>query len=264
MQPGIHITNPLENLPADLKRRLDGAEWQENRIGWFGVQVYHIMGHGYLKIAAGDLDLRPEKERLEWLHGRLPVPEMKYFTEEAGRQIMLISEIPGLPSHDDAFRDQPERVVTLLAEALKTIHALDTSSCPFDQRLDTLIATAQDNYVRGRVDESQFDDGHWGRTAQDLFSELLSTRPTDEHPVFVHGDYCLPNILIDPQTWRITGFIDWGGAGISDPHYDLGLAARSIGFNLGKEWVTPFFETYGAAKINPAKITYYQLIDEFF
>jgi aminoglycoside phosphotransferase len=255
--------NPPDDLPVDLKQRLDSAPWQQVLIGWSGAQVFKIEGHGYLKITGGRLSLRPEKERLEWLRGRLPVPEMRYFGEANGRQFMLISDIPGLPSHDDHFKEQPERVVALLADALRRIHALDIHDCPFDQRLDTLIAAAQANYRQGWVETDDFDDIHWGRSAEDLYIELIATRPTDEQQVFVHGDYCLPNILIDPQTWRLAGLIDWGSAGISDSHFDLGLAARSIRFNLGAQWVTPFFEAYGGP-IDEAKISYYQLLDEFF
>ncbi len=54
-----------------------------------------------------------------WLAGKLPVPQVLYFTEDDAQQFMLISEIPGLSSHDEAFRFRPRRIVTLLAEIVK-------------------------------------------------------------------------------------------------------------------------------------------------
>jgi aminoglycoside phosphotransferase len=177
---------------------------------------------------------------------------------------LLMSEIPGLPSSDAALRGHVEQIVTLLAEGLKAIHSLDTTGCPFDQRLGVLLEAACLNMVRGRVEESEFDPQRRGCPVEELYGELLARRPTWESPVFTHGDYCLPNVLIDPERLAITGSVDWGGAGLSDPYHDLALAAHSITVNLGARWVGPFFEAYGITEIDRARVDYYQLLDEFF
>ncbi len=253
----------IDTLPADLRAILGEAALEENRIGCSGVRIFRVNGLGYLKIAAAPHDLRPEHDRLVWLAGKLPVPQVLYFTEDEAQQFMLISEIQGLSSHDEAFRFRPRRIVTLLAESLKLIHALDITGCPFDQRIDTMLATAHHRLITHQVDENDFDDPRQGRRASDLYAELLATRPTDTAPVFVHGDYCLPNILIDPDRMTLMGFIDWGSAGISDRYLDLALAARSITFNLGAEWVAPFFTAYGLTEIDHARVVFFQTLDEF-
>jgi aminoglycoside phosphotransferase len=118
--------------------------------------------------------------------------------------------------------------------------------------------------VQHRVQEAEFDPQRRGRPVETLYDELLACRPTGERPVFAHGDYCLPNVLIDPERLTITGFVDWGGAGLSDPYHDLALAARSIAYNLGAQWVPPFFETYGIHAIDHARVEFHRLLDEFF
>jgi len=251
-------------LPPDLREKLRGAPWEAVRIGWSGVRTFRIPGHGYLKIASDHHDLRPERDRLVWLHGRLPVPKVLHYTEDGTRQFMLLSELPGLPAFHETLRDHTEQVVLLLAEGLRTIHRLDITDCPFDQRLDVLLETARLNMIQGRVEESEFDPARRGRSVEELYRELLAKRPAGESLVFTHGDYCLPNVLIDPEDLTITGFIDWGGAGLSDPYHDLALAARSITFNLGEQWVLPFFEAYGLREIDQARVEFYQLLDEFF
>lgn len=254
----------MEELPAGLHRMIGSAEQQQVLIGCSGVQVYRVAGFGFLKVASDHYDLRPERDRLLWLEGRLPAPRMLYFGDHGPHQFMLISALPGLPSHDEHFTDRPRRVVTLLAHGLQMIHGVNITGCPFDRRIDSLMGIAHANFTGNRVREDDFDAQRRGRTARDLYDELIATRPTEQALVFVHGDYCLPNILIDPDRIVITGFIDWGSAGVSDPYVDLALAARSITRNLGAQWVVPFFAAYGLAKSDHARLAFFQLLDEFF
>ena len=48
--------------------------------------------------------------------------------------------------------------------------------------------------------------------------------------VFVHGDCCLPNILIENN--EVSGFIDLGDAGYGDPWIDYSWALWSLSYNL--------------------------------
>jgi aminoglycoside phosphotransferase len=127
---------------------------------------------------------------------------------------------------------------------------VDIRDCPFDRRLDTMIAEAQVRVERQLVDEDDFDDERRGMSAQILHHQLQSTRPKNEDLVMVHGDYCLPNILLHPQTLALTGFIDWGRSGIADRYQDLALAARSIVRNLSERWVGHFFDAYGLQQVS--------------
>jgi aminoglycoside phosphotransferase len=153
--------------------------------------------------------------------------------------------------------------VQLLADGLRRIHSISIVDCPFDKRITVRLAEAKANMVAGRVDTDDFDPVRQGRTPADLYAELLRTVPATEDLVFTHGDYCLPNVLLDGVA--LTGFIDWGYAGVADRHQDLAMAVRSITWNLGPEWVQPFLDAYGLpGGPNPAKIEFFQLLDEFF
>jgi aminoglycoside 3'-phosphotransferase-2 len=63
---------------------------------------------------------------------------------------------------------------------------------------------------------------------------------------------------------NFTGFIDCGRLGLADRHQDLALACWSVEYNLGKEWVMPFFALYNGPVIDEKKIAFYRLLDEFF
>jgi len=124
------------------------------------------------------------------------------------------------------------------------------------------IEAARLRIENGLVDEADFDSKRLGRSAQDLYSVAIRSRPTQEDLVFTHGDYCLPNVIIAQDA--VSGFVDWGRAGIADRYQDLALCARSIAGNLGPEWVPAFFGHYGLAIIDHGKLSFYELLDEFF
>ena len=46
----------------------------------------------------------------------------------------------------------------------------------------------------------------------------------------IHGDYCLPNILVNNN--KIVGFIDLGDCGIGDPWMDYAWCIWSLEYNL--------------------------------
>jgi aminoglycoside phosphotransferase len=253
-------------LPADLRQRIAGMTWEENQIGWSGVRVFRLDGpHGsgqYLKIAQPPHDLTPEKQRLEWLQGRLPVPQLLNFTDDPAGQFLLMSAIPGLVAFDDQFRDRRAQIIELLADGLRQIHRVEIAGCPFDRRVAALIEQARSNIVAGRVGGGDFEANHDGRSAHDLLAEAIAIRPAEEDLVFTHGDYCLPNVLIDADSMIINGYVDWGQAGVADRYYDLAFIARSIVYNFGEEWVAPFWEAYGVTEVDHARIAFFRLIDE--
>ncbi len=256
------------HLPSHLQRLLAGYGWHENRDGMSGVHVYRLHKSGapdlFLKLADDPLhlDLLPECERMQWLRGKLPVPEVIDFGQDAGQQWLLMTAVPGHDTSQPYLLRDPQRLVTLLAEGLRLIHKVDWRDCPFQRSADMMIAAACDRVLQGQVDETDFDDERQGQSAQSLLELLTTTRPAVEELCFVHGDYCLPNILVNGD--HLSGFIDWGRAGVADRYQDLALAERSIVYNLSPEWVQPFFEAYGLPHIDAERLAFYKLLDEFF
>lgn len=260
----------LAKLPSDLKEKIGDSSSEEISIGQSGAATFFLQDkqHGgrYLKMlerTSGE-SLRPEKERLEWLQGRLPVPQVLYFGEDETHEYLLLSEIPGLIACDEAFENDLSDLVHLLAVGLKMVHSVKIEACPFDQTLAVQLEAARQRTLAGLVDESDFDENRLGMTAPELYAQLLATRPDHEDLVFTHGDYCLPNILIGPDLKSISGFIDLGRAGIADRYQDLALAARSVEYNFGVEWVSLLFKEYGLTEPDYGKIEFYKLLDEFF
>jgi aminoglycoside phosphotransferase len=254
-------------LPPELSRMISGYEWRQNHAGFSPARVFRLDAENksslYLKISPRTLahSLSREKTRLEWLGNRLPVPEVLLFAAGDDADYLLLSAIRGADASDASFKTDAPRIVEQLTIGLKTIHNLPLENCPFDESLDYKIALAGKLVENNLVDEDDFDEINLGKTAEDLFRELIAAKPAREDSVFTHGDYCLPNIILDDG--RLKGFVDWGNAGIADRFQDIALLTRSVIYNFGAEYEEIVYKIYG---IEPdrEKIRFYRLLDEFF
>jgi aminoglycoside 3'-phosphotransferase-2 len=213
--------------------------------------------NAFLKSGEGEAakDLAAEHERLLWLDGKLPVPHVLAFGESS----MLISAIPGVPAHES--RCSAQRVVEILADALRMIHAVPIDACPFRDTLEHELREAERRMRDAKIDRNVFVAATGGLTPEETLDELRRTREIVRADVFTHGDYCLPNVIIDGDA--LSGFVDWGQAGLADPHRDLLGARDSIIRNVGEEWVNPFFARYGIDP-DPQRLRYYALLDQFW
>jgi aminoglycoside phosphotransferase len=209
-----------------------------------------------------------EAERLGWMHAvGLSVPAVLQYHEWKGREYLLLTAMPGSDAAAPRSDDHRAAVIAALAAGLKQVHSTNISACPFDASRRVRLAEAATRLTAGLVRESEFDAVRQGRSAADLHAELLGTQPAIEERVFTHGDYCLPNVLLQPDGaggYRVSGFVDCGRAGVADPYQDLALCARSIAFNFGPEWVPTLFARYGIDRVDEVRLGWYQLLDEFF
>jgi kanamycin kinase/aminoglycoside 3'-phosphotransferase-2 len=266
-----------ENLPqalVNLLRHIQHAALVT--LSASGARVYRLQeadgATRFLKIAEREVgqELVAEAARTRWLAGKLPVPRVLFHETDGVRSYLLTS---GLPGTDAAtLVDRPgvdvAHVARLLARGLRRVHAVPIDDCPFDHTLAQSLERARQRVARNLVDENDFDAERQGQQAAALLQELQANRPVDEERIFTHGDYCLPNILLDGDRLldsdRVSGFIDLGRAGVGDRYRDLALCRRSLIRNCGPDAVPIFFDAYGLAPLNEEKLTYYQMLDELF
>jgi aminoglycoside 3'-phosphotransferase II len=110
-------------------------------------------------------DLREEFERLSWLRGRIPVPEIVFWEPGHPGQTddwLLACALPGIDAATAAKRMDAEIIVRALAEGFETIHAIEAADCPFNHDAPAEIARAATNVSAGVVDESDFDEQRQG------------------------------------------------------------------------------------------------------
>lgn len=253
-------------LPRTLRPFVEGYRWRRLELGESGADLYRLTARDrpplFLKYASGrsGLDLSDEAARLRWLQGRTKVPAVIAIATKAGQQWLLMTALPGCNAEQASMPASAK--VRAIAEALKELHALDPADCPFREGLDEKIARAGQNVRRKLVAEEHFDPGNAGRSAEDLYTELLATRPQIEDVVVTHGDATFANFMLDGRDF--SGFVDCARTGLADRYQDLALASRSIEYDLGRRWIAPFLAHYGLAEIDPDRLAFYRLLDEFF
>jgi aminoglycoside 3'-phosphotransferase-2 len=261
-------------IPIEIAAHLPGYAFVPVGIGESGAAVWRCTARKlptrYLKVAPLDakMHLDREDERLRWMHGReLLVPAVREYGCIDGYEYLLLEEIRGANAADSQWRGQSLEVATALGTGLARLHRTNIVDCPFDERIARQIEDARVRVAAGRVREDELDESRIGRRADELLVDLLATVPADEDLVLVHGDFCLPNVILErvpSGAIEVMGLVDCGRAGMADRYQDIALAIRSIDGNIGGESVAPFLRAYGLDVVRQDKVEFFILLDEFF
>lgn len=188
------------NVRAAAQAALGGRPLTEEFawMSWAGT-VWRLSAERSAIFVKRAADLAAERERLEWLAGRWPVPEVFGFFHEMGDDWLVTREVPGVPMHDPSVGWQPERVASTLGEILRGLHLTDAADCPFGLK-----------------------------------------KPGN---VLIHGDYCLPNVLV--RDGKFSALVDVGRSGLGNPEDDLAAGVWTLQYNFGKGFARPFLDAYG-------------------
>ena len=258
-------TDAMQTVLRHALRDMPEAETTPINTGLSGAAVFSITAadgrREIVKIDRADSpnSLAQEHAVLCYAVSRLPAPAPLELGQLGELAFLRMSALPGLDAAEPALLCRPFELVNALAAALRRLHALPIAECPFDRRTTALLDQAQVRLALGVMGPHGFDHP---TPPDQLLAHLRQTQPVPDL-VVAHGDYCFPNIIFDPTTLALSGFVDLGRLGVADRWLDLGIAARSVEGNLGHAWVIPFFAAYG---IQPdwTRAHYFQNLDEFF
>ena len=237
---GLGFEPPYELVDLMRGYEVRRLEYYESQ-----AEVYVLEGGGgrrFLKVAGGG-GLMREWRVLNWIGGRLPVPEAVWFGAEAGREFLVTGEVEGTPVYLIEEGEREEAVATA-AGALRTIHSLSPEGCPFAYPIEEKVKAIEEGIG---VEEA----------------ELRAEMPIEE-PVFTHGDYCLPNILV--AGGKLGGVIDWDCGGLADRYVDLAWIIGSLEYNFGESetrqvWAPLVFDEYGV-EVDEGRLGYYRRVNE--
>ena len=238
---------PFE-LPNEIEKLAQGAKIFDSSCSP-EARVYFIDKDGgyYLKQAKNGSLLR-EKEMTEYFHKKgLGTSILAYNSGEY--DLMLSKALKGEDCTHPTYLAHPKRLCDLLSERLRMLHEIDFNDCPNFNKMNEYIGRAEKNYHTGNYDKSHFPDSFGYKSADEAWKILQEGKNLLKSDVLLHGDYCLPNVMLD--NWNFAGFIDLDSAGVGDRHIDIFWGLWTLWFNLGTyEYSSRFIDGYGRDKIN--------------
>lgn len=206
---------------------------------------------GYFLKEATCGKLKKEAELAKFFASKQLTSEVLFYSTVRGKDYLLTKRVWGEDATFSAYLEQPKRLCEVLAESMLLLHATESEDCPVIDRMISYFATVEERYDKGLFDPSIYGDRKGFKTAEDAFKAVQECKHMFESKQLIHGDFCLPNIILND--FKFSGFIDVGNAGIGDRHVDLFWCAWSLWYNLKTDKYTDrFFDAYGREKINNA------------
>lgn len=240
------IDLPADRFPACFHNLLEGAKLFDSSCSR-AARVYFIDKDGgyYLKSAPAGA-LRKEADMTRYFCGKGLGPRVLAY-EALEHDWLLTEKVPGEDCTFRQYMENPVRLCDTTAQLLRMLHSQDVSGCPVDRTADYL-ATARRNYANKAYDVSLFPD-NWGyRSPEEAFRVVEENGRYLKSDTLLHGDYCLPNIMLD--NWKFSGFIDLDAGGKGDRHIDLFWGMWSLQFNLKTDrYRERFLDAYGREDI---------------
>ena len=243
------ITPHLETFPPVFHSLLTEAPVYDSSCSP-EARVLYIEKEGglYLKSAAAG-SLAREAAMTRFFHGKGLGTEVLDYRTEGERDWMLTVRVKGEDCTHTDYLSHPERLCDLTATLLRELHECDTAGCPIPDHTVRYLSLSEQNYRTGNYDASLFPD-NWGYASADEAWQMIEAEGHRlETNTLLHGDYCLPNIMLDG--WRFSGFIDVGNGGVGDRHVDLFWGAWSLFFNFKTDrYRDRFFDAYGRDRVD--------------
>jgi streptomycin 3"-kinase len=149
-----------------------------------------------------------------------------WYSGDAGA-CLVTSAVSGVPA-DQVSAEDLRASWEGIADAVRRLHEVPVAECPFHRDLDAMVAVARDVVTRDAVNPEFLPVEQQHIPPAELLARLVPQVPRRREQevadtVVCHGDLCLPNIVLDPRTMDVAGFIDLGRLGLADRHADLAL-----------------------------------------
>lgn len=204
---------------------------------------------GYFLKTAAEGSLQTEARMTAYYHGLGLSAEVLYYGTSGGKDWLLTRRIPGRDCTNSRYLSDPKRLCDTTATQLRALHETDAKGCPVD-RISTYTAAVTAGFD-GHNYEPELFRGMWEFPSfADARRAAEEGLPLLKRDVLLHGDYCLPNIILND--WRLAGYVDLGSGGLGDRHIDVLWGVWTLNFNLGTTaYADRFLDAYGRDKIEP-------------
>lgn len=208
-------TIDLKFFPKEIHKYLVNADIFDSSCGENSRVLYSSKGY-YIKIAPKG-SLEREATITDYFYDSgIGAELVKYISTD--KDYMVTRPAPGQDATH--YLDNPHKLCETLAASMKYLHSL-----PMD---NIILSPSMEYYKSDNVLDCD---------------------------TYIHGDFCLPNIMLEDYSFK--AFIDVGLAGAGDRHIDIFWCIWSLWFNLKTDKYTDYFlDLYGRESIDMSKLKY--------
>lgn len=263
----MDVASLLPQLPL-------GKTWVRASEGESGDAVFRRSdGAAFAKVSLGKgaVQLGEERLRTEWLapFGLGSAAVLDWYASSDGA-CLVTRAVPGVPASDLTAVELLEAWPSI-AERMRALHEIPVGDCPFARGLSSMFARATDVVARNAVNPDFLDPDQQGISPSVLLERVRAELPQrlaqeSRERVVCHGDACLPNFMVDPETLRCTGLIDLGRLGTADRYVDFSLLlanARETWTDAGQSLAArkSLFEVHGIGAPDDERLGFYLRLD---
>lgn len=239
----------IEEYPAELRPLLNsGAKLYDSSCSLEAKVIFINKDGGYFLKSASKGNLEREAIMTRFFHSKgLSAEVLSYISDE--RDWLLTEEIHGDNCTATKYLEQPERLCDTFAERLALLHAENYSDCPIQNHTERYLASAVHNKCANTFDKSHFPDSFGYAGAEEAWAVVEKHGHLLRTDTLLHGDYCLPNIILND--WQFSGFIDLDNSGVGDRRVDIFWGIWTLWFNLKtNKYCERFIDAYGRGKVD--------------
>ncbi len=231
----------INDFPQEIRPYLEGATVYDSSCSDHARVYYSDFGF-YIKVEdKGKLEV--EAKAVEMFAQRHLGPEKVAYVS-TDKDFLVTKEAVGEDCLLACYLEEPERLCKVLADAMNYLHSLPTKNEVQAQDGQTLATSAS----AGEMNPISKDESLPVSPCMKLYEEH-GYGDKMKYDTFIHGDFCLPNIMLDD--WKFSCFIDVGLAGVGDRHIDIYWALWSLNYNLKTDQYTDLFlDLYGREKVD--------------
>ena len=255
------ITPDVAAYPSKFHPLLSGAKLYDSSCSTQAKVIFVDKDGGYFLKSSPKGALAREVALTRYFHSKgLSANVAEYVSDE--NDWLLTEKIHGDDCTAAKYLAQPERLCDTLAERLALLHSMDFSDCPIQNHTVRYLEGARKNKIADTFDKSHFPDSFGYRTPEEawkVFEKYVHLLKTD---TLLHGDYCLPNVILDD--WKFSGFIDLDSGGVGDRHVDVFWGAFTLWFNLKTDkYRERFLDAYGRDKVDEEMLRVVAAVEVF-
>lgn len=183
-------------------------------------------------LASTGESLADEAERMRWLAGKHPVPDVVALVVDDAEEFLVTRALPGESAVSERWAADTGTALRALGSGLRRLHDVPIEGCPFGWEADRRVLLASGN------------------------TRLLGEVPYVDTLVLCQGDPCAPNTLLAADG-SFLAHVDLARLGVADRWADLAVMSMSLAWNFREFDERIFWEAYGVEP-DPVRIDFYR------